>query len=106
MADADASGSGPRTWSPISPFPAAPVVEGTAPARGPSVSEFGDRRTLSDVPRGLHGTDPGSTAHDVVGEGIDGDSSERMRSAFNEIDPTEHGHRSSSSRRNGANPQN
>ena len=49
---------------------------------------------------------PDLTAHDVVGEGIDSDSSERMRSAFNEIDPTEHGHRSSSSRRNGANPQN
>ena len=108
MADADA------VWfwaedvvADLPTFPAAPVVEGDC-ACPRSLCERDS--VIGGLCLMCHevcmGPIPDLTAHDVVGEGIDSDSSERMRSAFNEIDPTEHGHRSSSSRRNGANPQN
>ena len=61
MADADA------VWfwaedvvADLPTFPAAPVVEGDCACPRSLCERFGDRRTLSDVPRGLHGTDPGS----------------------------------------------
>jgi hypothetical protein len=47
---------------------------------------------------------PDVTADDVVGDGVDRESSEWTRSSLNEIDLTWYGHRPSSSRRNGADP--
>ena len=107
MADADAV----WFWAEdvVADLPRSPPLRlsrGTAPARGPSVSDSVIGGLCLMCHEVCMGPIPDLTAHDVVGEGIDSDSSERMRSAFNEIDPTEHGHRSSSSRRNGANPQN
>lgn len=86
-------------------FPAAPAVEGDCACPW-SLCERDS--VIGGLCLMCHevcmGPIPDVTADDVVGDEVDRESGERMRSSLNEIDPTWYGHRPSSSRRNGANP--